>query len=212
MIVRRSLFVAALSLATAAPVHAEFYGLLNGRLVGRDSLPDRSFEAGAQFGEYDDTDTQYFGARFNYRASPDLMIYGDIGQTEVELNVDIDGIGFGIGGYYIVDGVFSGSDFAVKASYHTVSLEGDNTREFDFTALVVEAVLSGREGLGASGDIGWYANVGMHRLDFDDIGDDETEIGFGGGIVLPRQTGEFYLGIDMIDDLNFGGGYRHFLD
>ena len=41
--------------------------------------------------------------------------------------------------------------------------------------------------------------------------DSETELGFGGGIVIPNASGEFYLGIDIIDEMIFGGGFRYFL-
>lgn len=199
-----------LALAVAAPAQAEFLGLMNGRSVARDALPDVSVEGGIVLGEIDDeVDYQYIGARINYRASPDLIVYGDVGQTELESGGDdADGISFGVGAFYVVDGVFSGSDFAIKGSYHTGEVENDFDDEFDVDILVVEAVLSGREGLGASGNIGWYANLGLHRIDFDD--DDENELGFGGGIVVPTQSGEFYLGIDIIDEMIFGGGFRYF--
>ena len=208
----RALPLSALMLAVAAPVQAEFVGLMNGRSVARDALPDFSVEGGLVLGELEgDVDYQYFGARFNFRASPDLVVYGDVGNAELEFGSNgADGIGFGIGAFYFLDGVFTNSDFAVKGSYHTVELEGERGGEVDFDAIVVEAVVSGREGLGASGNIGWYANAGIHLLDLGD--EDETEIGFGGGIVVPTASGEFYLGVDLIDELLFGGGFRYFTD
>ena len=207
-----ALAAAALTLAAATPVQAEFYGLMNGRSVGRDALPDMSVEGGVVLGDLGEVDYRYIGARLNYRASPELMLYGDLGQTDVDIGDGADGIGFGVGGYYVVDGVFTTTDFAIKASYHTVGLEDDDGDEADFTALVLEAIVSGREGLGASGNIGWYANAGIHRLDFDDVGDDDTELGFGGGFVFPSEAGEFYVGLDIIDEMVFGGGFRYFLN
>ena len=207
---------ALICLSGIAPAHAEFLGLMNGRLVGAAGLPDRSVEAGLVIGEIgEEQDYQYFGARFNYRASPELMLYGDIGQTEIEFSVDASGVGFGFGAFYIVEGIFSGSDFAVKGSYHTVEVEADEGEgEADLSGIVIEGVLSGREGFGANGNLGWYANAGMHRLSSDVDGDDDTdtEIGFGGGIVIPSDAGEFYVGLDIIDEMTFGGGFRYFLN
>ena len=202
-----------------AVVQAELLGLMNGRSVDPARLPDTSVEAGVVTGEtLEERDYQYFGARFNYRASPELMLYGDVGQVEVDFGVDFDGTSFGVGGYYVLDGVFQGSDFAVKASYHRASTEASEaSNDIDLDVIVVEAVLSGREGFGAEGNLGWYANIGMHRIGADantgdsDSDDTETELGFGGGIVIPNASGEFYLGVDIIDEMNFGGGFRYFL-
>ena len=211
MTLRRSLLLPFAALVATTPVHAEFGGLMNGRSVARDALPDTSIEGGVVLGDLgEELDYQYFGARFNYRASPDVMFYGDIGQGELESGGDsADGIGFGIGAFYVIDGVFANTDFAIKGSYHTLEFENDNGAELDFSGLVIEAVFSGRNGLGASGNIGWYGNVGLHRLELGD--EDDSEIGFGGGIVVPSQSGEFYLGIDIIDEMVFGGGFRYFV-
>ena len=199
-----------------APAQAEFFGMRNGRSADLDRLPKTSVEAGFVTGDFiDEREYLYFGARVNYRATPELMLYVDIGQTEIEFGTtDTDGIGFGIGGFYTVEGVFEGSDFALKGSFHRVTVEPSRgTNEVDLDGIVFEAILSGREGIGAGGNLGWYANLGMHRLSGDDGSDDdsETEIGFGGGLVIPNDAGEFYLGIDIIDEMIFGGGFRYFL-
>lgn len=201
----------------SAGAQAGVSGLLNGRAVAPDSLPDKSVEAGIVIGEYDDADIQYFGARLNFRLSPELMVFGDLGQTELDFGDDIetDGLAFGIGGYYVVDGVFAETDFALRGSFHKTSqeLKNNSDLEGDLDVISLEAVFSGREGMGASGNIGWYGNVGIHRIktggDFDN--DSETEIGFGGGLILPAASGQFYVGVDHVEDLTFGGGFRYFL-
>lgn len=211
-----ALFAILLVAVTGGVARAEYYGMLNGRLADLSRLPDASIEGGVVLGDLFEADYQHFGARFNYRASPDLMLYFDLGQTEVEFgNVDADGFAFGVGGYYVVEGVFATTDFALKASFHRASLERDGfgfgDEEVDFDGLVLEGLVSGRNRLGANRNIGWYANLGVHRLDLD--GDDETELGFGGGIVVPRPPGgEFYAGLDLIDEMTFGAGYRFFLN
>jgi len=44
------------------------------------------------------------------------------------------------------------------------------------------------------------------------FGDDtENELGFGGGVVLPVGPGEAYAGVDLIDELQFGLGFRYFV-
>ena len=200
-----------LACALATPAQAEYYALMSGRSADLSRLPDTSVEAGAVFGDLYESDYQYFGARVNFRASPELMIYGDVGQVDIEFNVDVDGTAFGAGGIYAIEGFFEGADFALKAGYHRASVEGDNTNEVDLSGINVEALFSGREGLGASGNVNWYANIGMHRLDFDDVIDKETELGFGGGVVIPSASGELYVGLDIIDEMIFGAGFRYFL-
>jgi len=49
----------------------------------------------------------------------------------------------------------------------------------------------------------------MHKFDF--IGYDETEFGFGAGLVKAMDFGEVYFGVDLIDELTFGGGFRYHL-
>ena len=79
----------------------------------------------------------------------------------------------------------------------------------EYEAVVMELLFSGRRTAGQRG-MRWYGNVGV-RADLGDSNDD-TRFTFGGGVVLPWRTGELYGGADMIDELQFGIGYRHFID
>jgi len=179
---------------------AEIGGLLNGRSADLNNLPDKSVEVGINFGEIDDLDYQYFGARFNFRLSPELMGYADIGSMEIE---DIDGISFGIGAFYMLQDVLANADTAVKASVHSIG--GD----IDGTAFALEGIISGRNGLGSNPDLQWYGNVGLNRLSGD--GGSETELLLGAGVLFPTQSGEIMTGIDYVDGLLFRLGYRHYL-
>jgi len=71
----------------------------------------------------------------------------------------------------------------------------------------LEGLFSGQK-IGES-DLHWYGNVGIHKFDFIDY--DESEIGFGGGVFSATSFGEFYAGVDLIDELIFGFGIRYHL-
>ena len=61
-------------------------------------------------------------------------------------------------------------------------------------------------------NFGWYANAGIHIIgvEVESFDDDDTEIGFGGGITggLGLGFGEWYAGADFIDDLILRAGVR----
>ena len=179
---------------------AEIGGLLNGRSADLNKLPDTSIELGLNFGEIYDADYQYIGARYNYRINPDLMAFADFGSMDVE---NADEFGFGIGAFYMMHDVISTADTAIKFSFHNVG--GD----IDVNILALEALVSGRNGLGSNADLQWYGNIGINRLSGDY--NSETEFLFGFGLVHPTQSGEVFGGIDLIEDMQFGIGYRHFL-
>lgn len=202
--------LASVTTMIALPAHAEYFGLASGRTADLGRLPDVSVEAGVMIGDIYDFDYQQIGARINYRIDPLLMVYGDFGLTDIE---DADGNTFGVGAFYVMEGIFEGSDFALKGSYHRGSVDEDGF-ETDLDAITVEGLFSGREPFGANDNLRWYANVGIHRLSSDSEGgsdDSETEFGFGGGVVVPTAQGEFYVGLDLIDEMTFGGGFRYFL-
>jgi len=183
------------------PAHAEFFGLINGRTADVANAPERSIEAGAVFGEFFEADYTHFGLRYNHKTSPELMVFANLGMSEAG---NEDGLAFGIGAFYQLQGVLTNQDLAIKGVFNRA--DGDND---DLNGISLEALISGREGIGARGDMGWYGNVGLHRFSAD--GGSETEIGFGGGFIIPTDTGEFYAGIDLIEDITFGAGFRYYL-
>lgn len=206
-----------LSLSTAAGLvfmsfsaHAEYFGLMGGRSADLSKLPDTSIEPGITVGNFGEADYQYFGLRYNYRVQPGLMLYGDVGQTEIGI---ADGNNFGAGFFYVMEGIFEGTDFALKGHIHRTTLKRKGYRKLDLNGMGLEGVFSGREPFGANKNIHWYGNVGVHRVSQKQgsASASETEFGFGGGIVIPSKSGQLFAGIDFIDEIIFGAGYRHFL-
>ena len=183
------------------PVHAELFGLANGRSADITNAPERSIEGGVALGDFFDADYTHFGLRYNHKTRPQLMFFGNLGLSEVGSE---DGLSFGIGAFYQLHGLLSNQDVAVKGVINRA--DGDND---DVTGISIEGLVSGRQGFGVNGNIGWYGNIGLHR--FSGGGDSETEIGIGGGVTFPASNGEVFAGIDLIEDLIFGGGYRYYL-
>ena len=185
---------------------AEVLGLLNGRTADLTRLPDVSIEGGAIFGDYSN-----IGARVNYRLSPGLILFGDFGMAEFDAGFGSgsDGTAFGFGVFYALEGLFENMDSAVKGSYHTSEQE-ISIFEFDVDVLAIEFLVSGLTPLSSNGMM-WYANAGINRLDSDSSAIDSTELLLGGGVVLPLGPGEAYAGIDLVDEIGFGAGFRYFL-
>lgn len=129
-----------------------------------------------------------------------MLVFGDIGQTEI---ADLDGIAFGAGLLYQIDGLFANSDSSIKVAYHTGEVE-DDFFEADVNNITLQFLVSGNQ-LGQT-NFGWYGNIGAHIYEAGAA--DDTELGFGGGIFAPTSFGEFYLGINHIDEISFGGGAR----
>ncbi|MFK8082983.1 MAG: hypothetical protein AB8B97_22110 [Granulosicoccus sp.] len=218
------LAIVALTVVSGTAV-AEPFGLLNGRSALISSAPERSFEVGAVFSELsfddgDDADYEHFGARYNYKINPTSVIYGDVGQSTLEDgSLEADGLTFGIGGFWQMDGVFSTSNFAVHASFHRVDLDFSN-RDNDLTGntIIVEGLFSGKEPINQAGTMYFNGSIGISRQSLkitliDDASDTDTELTWSAGVVVDTQskTGEFYGGVFYIDEIGFGAGYRHFL-
>lgn len=202
-----TLVVAASLMASNA--QAEFFGLPNGRLASPEMGSDLSVELGFVTGDLGTTDYQNFGARVNYRVAPNIVVIGDIGASEFG---DADGTPAGLGILYHLANqrISQNVDIAAKASYHSGEYKVSGVN-IDLTGLSFEALFSGRRPLAANG-LGWYGNFGFHRLTIKtNSSDSSNEIGFGGGLVLPTGAGEAYLGVDLIDELTFGLGFRYFV-
>lgn len=191
------------SLLVSGQSFAEYFGMVSGRTANVSASAEKSVEAGFVTGDIAELSYQNLGVRFNGSFSPGTVAYLDIGQSEVD---DLDGMVFGLGFIYQLDGILQNNDIAFKGSYHKADLES----EFEIIEggiLSLELLISGQS-MGNS-DLSWYGNVGIHKSDINDSS--ETEIGFGGGVVKPTSFGEFYAGADLIDELTFGLGIRYFL-
>lgn len=201
-------------LFSAQSVMADAFGLANGRSANMDNMAGMSVEGGYTIG-----DSSTLGARFNFKVSPDLMVFGDVGQTTLkDGSFKVDGNSFGAGVIYQLRTVnlIENSDLAVKLSYHTLGIEESGCETFgnqtfcdtaagDVTELAIDAIISGDQLSTTS--FGWYATLGMHMFDGD--GGDENELALGGGVVGDLAFGQWYAGIDLIDELLIRGGIRY---
>ena len=191
---------AAAALLGAGPAHAEIFGLLNGRSA---APPDEqlSVEGGLQI----DDDVFYIAARANYAVSPTLTAFANLGRPDF----DNGGDGLELGGgvfMHLTEQRFAPSlDVAFKPSVGYLDADGVSV-----LSLGAEVLVSPVQP--AAGSLSWYANAGLgfFRADFDFAGDDsDFEPIIGGGITLPvGATGTFYAGLDFIDDLQLGAGFR----
>ncbi len=200
---------------------ADILGLANGRSANMDNMADMSVEGGVNL----DGDGTLFGARVNFKASTDLMVFGDVGMLTLDNNGgDADGLVYGFGAFYQLRNVnlLENTDFAVKGAYHLGTLDASGV-DIDYTEISIEALISGDQ-LGET-DFGWYANAGMHIIDsefsaatfipgFGTVGsgtasDSNNEFLFGGGITGALSFGEFFAGIDFIDGALFVAGVRY---
>ncbi len=182
-----------------AATQAGVLSAMNGRSADFTRLPDLSLEAGFNSGEFESVDYQNIGLRVNYRLSPGIILLGDLNLSEVGND---DAVSFGFGAYYALAGVFENIDAALKGAFHTGDFDGG-----DLDVLEIDFLFSGLTPISSNGLL-WYANIGLHRLDANS--DSETELLLGGGLVLPVSSGEAFFGIDLIDDLSIGIGYRYF--
>lgn len=218
----RLVFLALLGFMSA-PLQADFFGLANGRTANLDNMANMSVEGGVNL----KSDFNTFGARFNYKLSPDIVLFGDLGQSEFGA---ASGLTFGFGGFYQLRNVslLENTDLALKGSYHTGELEVDGCGDIgndlvgipgidlgffdeicDISAseIAFEVLISGDQL--STTNFAWYANAGLHIID---AGASSTEIGLGGGIVGDLGFGDFYVGLDLIEELFIVGGIRYNLN
>jgi len=202
---------------------ADLLGLANGRSANMDNMADMSVEGGLNIGG----DGTLFGTRLNYKVSPDLVAFGDVGMLSVDSNGgDGDGLVYGIGAFYQLRNVnlLENTDFAVKGAYHLGTLDAGGGFDLDYTEISIEALISGEQL--AETEFGWYANVGMHIIEVD-LGNStvfvpgfgnvaagggsnsDNELIFGGGITGPLSFGEFFAGVDFLDGALLVAGVRY---
>ncbi|MDO6460001.1 hypothetical protein Q4485_04780 [Granulosicoccaceae sp. 1_MG-2023] len=189
---------------------AEVFGFAFGRSANVANYTNLSVEGGIQVGDLD-----FYGARATYKLNQQLAVYGDLGLADYDFNGD-DGFAFGGGLIYTLDGVLPEIDTALNGSFHMSS--GDYV---DFTAFSVRAVFS--DDIPTQNvTMNWYGSVGLEYLSADvdvcDVygvnfgrctySDSDTELAFGGGVVLPLGPGEAYGGLEYVDDMMLAVGYR----
>lgn len=177
-----------------------------GPLDGRSPNPAQMSEMSAEVGYVNEGDFTSLSARLNYQYTPLMTLYGDVGL--IDLRGDSDGIGFGVGARYYLENqrIVPELDLAVRASYHLSDAS-------DLSELSAAVHVGGKEALNSNG-FNWYGVLSLNRLAFDRANggrDSHVEIGFGGGFYMPLGPGQLYVGIEHIDEVFFGIGFRHFL-
>ena len=193
------LLIALVALLACSPAFAVL-----GRLANVESQPDISTEGEIEFG-----DNGYMGIYLagTYKFTPDLLGTGRFVLADTDGG---DYNQFGFEALYQVHDLLETVDTAVVFSYDRLDYDVNNASGSN---LIVRGVVSGRNGLGGNGNIYPYGNLIFARASVKVGGrsNSDTEIGFGGGVVIPTATGEFFGGIDIIDDPFFGAGFRYFL-
>ena len=214
--IKRLALVATLAALGTTATHAELFGLPNGRSANPSDLSPLSVEGAFTTGG----DYQNIGARVNYSVSPQLTVFGDFGLTEIGgAGPSFDGNAFGAGLFFHLgqQQFLPDYDVAAKLSYHVADLEFGGATA-DYSNISFEALVSSKTPISENG-LKWYANAGLNILDvdfdFDGFfgaeGESDTELLIGGGVYLPAGPGEVYGGVDLIDEIVFGVGYRYFV-
>lgn len=188
---------------------ADTLGPLDGRSPDSRQMSDMSVEVGY----VSEGDFSSFSGRLNYQYTPLVTLYGDFGVVNVGNNAD--GTAFGIGArYYLANQrIVPELDLAVRASYHMGSVDSDASSELDLSELALAVHFGGKEAFYSNG-VKWYGVISYNRNSIDSsFGGDasDSNIGIGGGVYLPLGAGEFYIGVENIDEMFVGLGYRHFL-
>ena len=199
--------VALAALAAGTSAQAEVFGILNGRTA---AAPDWNFavEGSLQL----DDDLRYIGVRGNYALSPELTAFANISQLSYDDNSDADGFLVGGGAFlHLPDQqVVPSLDIAFKPALGIGQVSSGDDDATLYT-LSGEVLASGGEPIGSLG-LNWYANVGLLISGASgDVADDDTELDpiLGGGVAVPLGAGTVYAGIDYIDNIQFGAGFRY---
>lgn len=183
-----------------------------GPLDGRSPDPSQMSQMSVEVGYVSEGDFSTIAGRFNYQYSSLVTLYGDFGLVDIGDNADGNAFGFGARYYLENQRIMPEWDLAVRASYHTSSIDVGAGADFDLSEMTFAAHFGGKEAFYSNG-IKWYGVLSYNRLSSETaIGDDnETEIGLGAGVYMPLGPGEVYVGVENIDEMYVGIGYRHFL-
>lgn len=199
-----TLALAVVSAVLSTQASAELFGFAMGRSANVANYTNLSVEGGIQVGDVD-----FYGARATFKLSDQLAAYGDFGIADFDYGYgyDDDGFAFGGGVIYSLLGLLPDVDTAVKGGFHLAS--GDHV---DYSAFSVRGLISGDVPT-QNVTMNWYGSLGLEFINYDFdfcnyCDDSDTELAFGGGVVLPIGPGEAYGGLEYIDDMMLAVGYR----
>ena len=105
----------------ASVAYAEYFGSPTGRTAKLSAQPPLTLEATFSTGDYATADYQQIGVRLNYQYSQKILMFGDLGQSEIGSENETS---FGLGAFYSLGQSILGSDdSAVKVSLHQVNFK-----------------------------------------------------------------------------------------
>ncbi len=109
--------IAVMAFATLTTVnsHAEIFGSMTGRTAEYSAQPQLSLEATITNGEVFGSDFQQLGMRVNYKHTSRILVFGDIGKSELASESEVS---FGLGAFYSLEQSLLGINTAVKVSFH----------------------------------------------------------------------------------------------
>lgn len=189
-----------------------------GPLDGRSPDPRQMSEMSAEVGYVSEGDFSSLSTRLNYQYSPLLTLYGDLALVDLNGNADGNAFGFGARYYLANQRIVPELDLAVRASYHLSNVEFNSfaSTDLDISEFSMAVHFGGKEAFYENG-LKWYGVISYNRVATEttvsgiSTDNSDSDIGFGGGVYMPLGPGEVYVGVENIDDMYFGLGYRHFL-
>jgi len=147
-------------------VQADTLGLLDGRSASPKAPGAKSIEVGYQTSEDDDgTEITTLAGRLNFQYSSTIGLYVDYGQISFEGDfVENDGDAYGIGIRYALSNQrFAPSlDVAVRASYHSATVDFADNLESDLTEIAAAVHVSSKQALFSTWS--WYAVLSLCML------------------------------------------------
>lgn len=203
-----------LTFVSSASVYAGTLGLLE----GRSAHPDQPGQTTLELGYLTEGDFSTIAGRVSYQLSPPVTLYGDFGLIDLG-DADGNAFGFGVRYHLAKQRLLPTLDASVRASYHMGSADfnafGGST-DTDLTELSFAVHIGSKEAFLDNG-MKWYGVLSFNRSSSEvsagaiSADNSDSDIGLGGGVYMPFGPGEAYVGVENIDELFFGLGYRHFI-
>ncbi|MCC5845432.1 MAG: hypothetical protein JJU05_14375 [Verrucomicrobia bacterium] len=144
------------ALSFSGLARAEVLSITSG--IDLDDPTQLSADAGFSAGDIDT-----FGVRLNYRITPELKVFGGLGNSDVGSESDLS---FGGGVIYTLPDFNTAFRSGIKASFYRWSgsygFGGLGSVDVDINEITVRYVLSGN--LEAVENLKWFGEVGLHFL------------------------------------------------
>ncbi|MBX2837353.1 MAG: hypothetical protein KTR35_10900 [Gammaproteobacteria bacterium] len=199
--------MATLLLLLPSSALAEYFGLANGFASHSTEQTSVGVELGYSEGDFISLSYRHVGVRVGVSLSSKWNLHADFGSTELGRS---KGQAYGLGLLYrTAFRPFNGAPVALKLSYHRAQTSQTGFQDYEPDVVSMESIMGAYSGFLGFEPLGWYTTVGVHR--FSDREGSVSELGVGGGLLSPLFSGDIYLGLDFIDELQWGFGYRHYV-